>query len=158
MQLRIPGPTPCPPSVLKAMSKQMINHRGKEFGELLNYMTGKLKEVFQTKNDVFLLTSSGTGGMEAAVVNTLSPGDKVLALCNGFFGERFAETAEEFGAEVTRLNFDWGQPVDPERVRQALKSEAKIKAVLVIHNETSTGVTNELETITRIVKEFNKLL
>lgn len=158
LQLRIPGPTPCPPEVLKAISKQMINHRGKEFGELLSHITAKLKELFQTKGDVFLLTGSGTGGLEAAVVNTLSPGDKVLAISNGFFGERFTEIAEEFGAEVKRLAFEWGKPVDPEAVRKALKAEPGIKAALIIHNETSTGVTNDLKSISAIAKEFDKLV
>jgi len=78
-QLRIPGPTPCPPEVLKAIGRQMINHRGKEFAEIIRDITPKLQQVFQTKNDVFFLASSGTGGMEAGVVNTLSPGDKILA-------------------------------------------------------------------------------
>ncbi len=158
MQLRIPGPTPCPPEVLQAISKQMINHRGKEFGELLHHITAKLKELFQTKGDVFLLTGSGTGGMEASVVNTLSPGDKVLAISNGFFGERFTELAEEFGAEVKRLAFDWGKPVDPDAVHQALKAGPGIKAVLVTHNETSTGITNDLKAISAIAKEFDKLV
>lgn len=158
MQLRIPGPTPCPPQVLQAVSKQMIDHRGKEFGELIRSITIKLKELFQTAGDVFLLTASGTGGMEAAVVNTLSPGDKVLATSNGFFGDRFTEIAEQFGAKVKHLTFDWGQPIDPEAVRQALKREPEIKAVMVTHNETSTGVTNDLETISAIAKEFDKLV
>jgi aspartate aminotransferase-like enzyme len=79
-QLRIPGPTPCPKEVLQAMSRQMINHRGPQFTQLLNDVTAKLKELFQTKADVFLLTGSGTGGLEAAIVNTLSPGDKVLSV------------------------------------------------------------------------------
>ena len=158
MQLRIPGPTPCPPEVLQAVSRQMINHRGKEFGELIYSVTAKLKELFQTKNDVFLLTGSGTGGMEAAVVNTLSPGDKVLAVSNGFFGERFADIAEAYGADVKRLSFDWGKPADPEAVRQALKADAGITTVLVTHNETSTGVTSDLKSISSIVKEFDKLI
>ena len=158
MQLRIPGPTPCPPEVLQAAGRQMINHRGKEFGEIIHSVTAKLKELFQTKNDVFLLTGSGTGGMEAAVVNTLSPGDKVLVVSNGFFGERFAEIPECYGAEVKRLSFEWGEPADPEAVRQALKASPGIKAVLVTHNETSTGVTNDLRSISTIVKEFDKLI
>ena len=83
MQLRIPGPTPCPPEALEAMGRQMINHRGGEFGKIINSITGKLKQAFQTKGDVFVLTTSGTGGLEAAIVNTLSPGDKVLSLANG---------------------------------------------------------------------------
>jgi aspartate aminotransferase-like enzyme len=157
-QLRIPGPTPCPPEVLKAIGRQMINHRGKEFAEIIHSITPKLKEVFQTKGDVFLLTGSGTGGMEAAVVNTLSPGDKVLATSCGFFGDRFAEIAETYGAEVKRLNFDWGKPVDPDAVRQALKADSGVKAVLVTHNETSTGVTNDLKSISAIAKESDKLV
>ncbi len=157
-QLRIPGPTPCPPQILKAISRQMINHRGKEFATIIRDVTAKLKEVFQTKNDVFLLTGSGTGGMEAAVVNTLSPGDKVLATSCGFFGDRFAEIAEVYGAEVKRLNFEWGKPVDPDAVHKALKADPGIKAVLVTHNETSTGVTNDLKSIAAIANEFDKLV
>ncbi len=158
MQLRVPGPTPCPEEVLQAMTRQMINHRGKEFGELIHQLTDRLKVLFQTKNDVFILTSSGTGGMEAVVVNTLSPGDKILAICNGFFGERFAGIAEQFGAEVKRLSFEWGTPADPEEVRRALRGDSNIKAVLVTHNETSTGLTNDLASISAIAKEFDKLL
>jgi len=158
MQLRIPGPTPCPPQALQAMARQMINHRGKEFAEILNSVTMKLKQVFQTREDVFLLTSSGTGGLEAAIVNTLSPNDKILATSCGFFGDRFADIAEQYGAKVERLNFEWGKPVAPEAVSKALKAGGDIKAVLVTHNETSTGVTNDLSKISSIVKEFDKLL
>jgi aspartate aminotransferase-like enzyme len=136
----------------------MINHRGGEFGQILNKVTANLKQLFQTKGDVFLLTSSGTGGLEAAIVNTLSPGDKVLSVSIGVFGERFATIAQEFGAEVIPLSFEWGKAVDADAVRQALKAETKIKAVLVTHNETSTGVTNDLASISSIVKEFDKLL
>lgn len=156
--LRIPGPTPVPDEVLQAMTKQMINHRGPEFGQILKGVTEKLKQLLQTKGDVFLLTSSGTGGLEAAVVNTLSPGDKVLSVSNGVFGERFASIAEQFGAEVTPLKFEWGKAVDPDAVRQALQNKSEVKAVLVTHNETSTGVTNDLGTISSVIKEFDKLL
>ncbi len=158
MSLRIPGPTPCPERVLQAMTKQMINHRGKEFAELIKEVTSRLKELFQTKSDVFILTSSGTGAMEAAVVNTLSPGDRVLAVSNGVFGERFAAIAESYGAEVNRLDFQWGQAVEPTAVGQALDFDPSIKAVLVTHNETSTGVANDLETISAVVKDRGKLL
>ena len=156
--LRIPGPTPCPSEILQAMTKQMINHRGGEFGQILNGVTAKLKQLFQTKGDVFLLTASGTGGLEATIVNTLSLGDKVLAVSNGVFGERFAAIAKQFGAEVIPLRFEWGKAVDADAVRQALHTAPKIKAVLVTHNETSTGVTNNLASISSIVKEFDKLL
>lgn len=158
MQLRIPGPTPCPDEVLQAMTRQMINHRGKEFGELLHHITDQLKGLFQTKGDVLILTASGTGGMEAAVANTLSPGDKVLSVSSGAFGDRFADIAEQFGAEVTRLCFEWGSAADPGAVRQALKADPSIKAVLVTHNETSTGVTNDLASISAVVKQFDSLL
>ncbi len=156
--LRIPGPTPCPSEVLQAMTKQMINHRGEEFGQILNKVTANLKRLFQTKGDVFLLTSSGTGGLETAIVNTLSPGDKILSVSIGAFGERFATIAQQFGAEVIPLRFEWGKAADVDAVRQALSTEPKIKAVLVTHNETSTGVTNDLASINSVVKEFDKLL
>ncbi|MBI2860025.1 MAG: alanine--glyoxylate aminotransferase family protein [Chloroflexi bacterium] len=157
-QLRIPGPTPCPDKVLQAMSRQMVNHRGVEFARTIENTTAKLKQVFQTANDVLLLTGSGTGGMEAAIVNTLSPGDKVLAVTIGVFGDRFANIARQFGAEVTPLSFEWGRPADPDAVRSALNADPGIKAVLVTHNETSTGVTNDLAAISAVVKEFDKLL
>lgn len=155
--LRIPGPTPCPPEVLEVMSWQMINHRGKEFAELIRRITGRLKMVFQTKGDVFVLTCSGTGSVESAVVNTLSPGDRVLAISNGFFGDRFTEVAKAYGAEVVPLPFPWGKGVDPEAVRNALRRDPGIIAVTMVHNETSTGVTNNLAAVGRVVKEFDKL-
>ncbi|MFC2006789.1 pyridoxal-phosphate-dependent aminotransferase family protein [Chloroflexota bacterium] len=156
--LRIPGPTPCPPEVLQAMGRQMINHRGSQFSTILNDVTDKLKGLFQTKNDIFLLTGSGTGGMEAAIVNTLSPGDKVLAISIGVFGERFINIAQSFGTQVIPLRAEWGKAADINIIRQSLKAEPEIKAVLVTHNETSTGVTNDLASISSIVKEFDKLL
>ncbi len=158
VELRVPGPTPLPEEVIQAMTKQMINHRGPEFGQILNEVTANLKQIFQTKNDVLLLTSSGTGGLEAAIVNTLSPGDKVLSVSNGVFAERFAAVAGQFGAEVIPLRFEWGTAADVDAVRQALQAEPEIKAVLVTHNETSTGVTNDLASISSVVKEFDKLL
>ena len=158
MNLRIPGPTPLPDKVLEAMTRQMINHRGKEFSELINEVTAKLKGLFQTKEDVLILTASGTGGMEAAIVNTLSSGDKVLAATCGVFGERFTQIAEQYGAEVSRVRFEWGRAVEPEAIQRALDSDPSIVAVLVTHNETSTGVTNDLASISAVVKKFDKLL
>ena len=156
--LRIPGPTPCPSDVLQAMTRQMINHRGPEFGQILNDVTDKLKQLFQTKGDVLLLTGSGTGGLEAVIVNTLSPGDKVLSVSIGVFGDRFASIAEQFGAEVISLRFEWGKAAEVAAIRQALQAEPGIKAVLVTHNETSTGATNDLASISSVVKEYDKLL
>ncbi len=157
-QLRIPGPTPIPDDVLQAMAKQMINHRGPEFIELINGVTDKLKQLFQTKNDLFLLTASGTGGLEAAIVNTLSPGDKVLSASIGVFGDRFASIAQQYGAQVIPLRFEWGKAADTDTIRRALQDDPEIKAVMVTHNETSTGVTNDLASISSLVKEFDKLL
>ncbi len=157
-QLRIPGPTPCPPEVLKAMARPMINHRGPEFHQIINDVTRKMKDVFQTKNDLYLLSGSGTGGLEAAVVNMLSPGDKILSISIGVFGDRWANIARTYGADVTDLKFEWGTAADPDAVKKAINTNPDVKAVLVTHNETSTGVTNDLEAISKIVKEAGKLL
>lgn len=152
MNLRIPGPTPCSPDVLQAMSAQMINHRGPEFAALMERLTSGLQPFFQTQREVLLMTCSGTGGMEAAIVNTLSPGDRVLAVSIGAFGNRFAEIAELYGADVTRLEVEWGRAVEPEQVRDALRAGFDYRAVLVTHNETSTGVTNPLAAIADVVR------
>ncbi len=157
-QLRIPGPTPCPPEVLEAMGWPMVNHRGPEFKKMLYEVTDKIKKVYQTENDLYLLTGSGTGGLEAAVVNMLSPGDKVLSVSIGVFGHRWANIARTFGADVVPLNFEWGKAADPDAIKDAIKANPDIKAVMVTHNETSTGVTNDLEPITKVVKAAGKLL
>ncbi len=156
--LRIPGPTPCPPEVLEAMARQMINHRGPEFAELIRRVTTRTKMVFETQHDVLILTTSGTGGLEAAVVNTLSPGDRVLALSCGEFGERFSAIAERYGADVTKLVVFPGESFDPLEVDSALEHVPDAKAVLVTHNETSTGVENPLQEIAGVVKAHGKLL
>lgn len=157
--LRTPGPTPIPEDIYAAMSDPMINHRGPEFFELITECTEKLKQVFMTEQDVFILTSSGTGALEASIVNTLSPGDKVLAASAGSFGDRYADALEAYGAAVQRLNFEWGEPVDPDAVRRSLQADPEIRAVMITHNETSTGVTHDLQRIAGVVKgEFGKLL
>ena len=158
MNLRIPGPIPVTKDILEAMAGPMINHRGPQFKEILYRVTNRIQTIFETDNDVYILTSSGTGAMEASIVNTLSPGDEVLNLSIGFFGDRFGEIARTYGASVTELSFPWGKSVDVDRVREALQSNANIKAVLVTHNETSTGVTNNLEEIAAVVKgDFDKI-
>lgn len=152
VNLRIPGPTPCPPDVLEACGRQMINHRGPEFADMIARMTAKLQKLFQTRYDVFILTCAGTGVMEAAIVNTLSPGDKVLNVSIGVFGNRFAQIAEAYGARVTRLDVEWGKAADPEEVARAVQADPELKAVLVTHNETSTGVTNDLGAIAKAIR------
>jgi aspartate aminotransferase-like enzyme len=159
VNLRIPGPIPVPDDILDKMSTQMMNHRGPKFKEMLFRITDGLKQVFQTENDIFVLTSSGTGAMEAAVANTLSPGEKVLCASIGSFGDRFGKIASTFGADVTMLNFPQGTAVVVDELRRALDANPEITSVLVTHNETNTGVTNDLERITKVVKgEFDKLL
>jgi aspartate aminotransferase-like enzyme len=140
------------------MARPMINHRGAEYHQMIADVTQKMKQVFQTKNDLYLLTGSGTGGLEAAVVNMLSPKDKVLSVSIGVFGDRWANIAKTFGAEVVKLDFEWGKAADPDAVNKAIKANPDIKAVLVTHNETSTGVTNDLEAISKLVKGAGKLL
>src|SRR3990172_6428245 len=152
MNLRIPGPTPVPPVVLEACARPMINHRGPEFGELIRDLTARLKRFFRTDNDVLILTASGTGGMEAAIVNTLSPGDRVLAVSIGAFGDRFANIARAYGADIVKLDFPWGTAADPDQIAAKLAAYPTIKAVLATHNETSTGVTNDLASISEVVR------
>ncbi len=151
MNLRIPGPTPLPPDVLAALGQQMINHRGPEFEAMFRDVTAWLKVFFETEADLFLLTCSGTGGLEAAVVNTLSPGDRVLAVTIGTFGDRFAEIAEAYGAAVTRLAFPLGQAADPMAVADKISQEGPFAAVLMTHNETSSGVTNDVEALCQAI-------
>jgi len=152
VNLRIPGPTPCPDDVLQAMSRQMINHRGPEFQEIIARITSNLQQFFETKNDVLTLTSAGTGAIEAAVVNTFSPGDRALCVSIGVFGDRFADIAQTYGVNVEKLSFEQGTAADPEAVAEALKKDASFKAVMVTHNETSTGVTNDLGAIAKAIR------
>lgn len=158
--LMIPGPTAVPQSILLAGAAPMINHRGPEFKAALDECTQGLKNIFQTSADMYILTSSGTGGLEAAVVNMLSPGDRVLSVSIGVFGDRFADIAETYGANVEKMDFEMGMAADPEKIRARLVEDTakEIKAVLVTQNETSTGVTNDLKTIAGVVQEHGALL
>jgi aspartate aminotransferase-like enzyme len=156
MELRIPGPTPLPEEVLQAVGQQMINHRGPEFAALLARIIARLKEFFQTEGEIFVLSASGTGGQEAAIVNLLSPGDRVLAVINGYFGERLAAIAEVFGAQLTRLEFPWGRAIDPQVVEARLADDGPFKLVLVVHNETSTGMTNDLAAMAGAVHSLDE--
>ena len=158
MNLRIPGPTPCPDDVLEAVGAPMMNHRGPEFAAIVRRVTDGLNHVFGVSGDVLTLTASGTGGLEAAIVNTLSPGDRVLAVTIGVFGERLAAIAEAYGAEVARYEVEWGDAADPDELARRLDADPAVKAVLVTHNETSTGVTNPLEAIAAVVREHGPLL
>jgi len=156
--LRIPGPVPLPDNVLEIAGSQMMNHRGPEYADMLDRMTKNLKTVFMTQNDAYFITSSGTGAMETAIVNTISPGDKVLSIIIGAFGERFAEIAEAYGAEVTKVAFDLGQAADIDKVRDTLKGMSDLKAVIFTHNESSTGVSNPLQELCQVIHEESDAL
>jgi aspartate aminotransferase-like enzyme len=155
VNLRIPGPTSLPPAVREAGGRQMINHRGPEFAALLERIRRGLQPFFGTANDVVLLTCAGTGGLEAAIVNLLSPGDPVLAVSVGAFGDRFAEIAATYGAAVTRLEVPWGEAATPEALADAL-ARAPVggyRAILLTHNETSTGVINPIPHLAAVARE-----
>lgn len=156
--LMIPGPTPVPPTVVAAMSQPLIGHRSDDFAKLHEQIVGKLKKVFQTDNDIFILTNSGTGALETAIANTVNPGDKVLALITGNFGERFAKIAKAYGAQVDEVQFVWGRDVDLNVVQEKLSADPGIKIVLATQNETSTGVTNDIAGIGALVAKTPALL
>ena len=155
--LRIPGPTPLPEPVREAAGRQMVNHRGPEFKELIQRVTGRLQTAFATRNDLLILTASGTGALEAAVVNHLSPGDVVLSVSIGSFGDRFARIATTYGASVTKIDAEWGSAARPDDVAEALRDMASrgqpARAILLTHNETSTGVENPLEHLAAAVRD-----
>jgi aspartate aminotransferase-like enzyme len=150
--LRTPGPTPIPHEVREAQSQQMIDHRGTEFGELLRETSAGLAELIGTSGEVLLITGSGSGAMEAAVVNTLSPGDRVLVVTIGSFGDRFAKIAGAFGADVERFEVEWGSAASPDALRAHLDASDPYRAVLVTHNETSTGVANPMRALADAVR------
>ncbi len=151
--LRIPGPTSLPDVVREAGAHQMVNHRGPEFAVLQNSIIARLKTFYRTEHDVLIVTAAGTGGLESAIVSFLSPGDRVLAITIGAFGDRFAKIATVYGADVTKVAFDWGKAADVARVREALTAGGPWKAVLMTQNETSTAVTNPIGELAAVVKE-----
>jgi len=146
-RLFTPGPTPVPERIALAMAHPIIHHRAPEFEELFVEVNEGLKYLFRTQNDVFTLTASGTGAMEAAVVNTLSAGDRVLVIRGGKFGERWAELCEAYGVEIVSIEVEWGHAVDPDEIARTLEADPEIKAVLATQSETSTGVLHDIETI-----------
>lgn len=158
--LRIPGPTEVPEDALNAMATPMISHRGKQFEELFMQVTEGLKSIFLTEGDILIFPAAGTGGMEAAVVNLFSQGDRVMVISVGVFGDRFADICQVFGLDVVKLDFPWGTSADIQIVEDALKQDRtkQIKGVIITHNETSTGVMNDIKAISNIVKKHGALL
>lgn len=156
--LLTPGPTPLPSEVLESMSRPIIHHRTPQFQSILKEATEGLRYVFQTKNDVFILASSGTGAMEAAVINLLSAQDTALTIQGGKFGERWTEICKAYGINAEVIDVEWGKAVDPALIEKKLKSNPKIKAVFTTLCETSTGVSNDIGAIGKVVKETGAAL
>lgn len=160
LMLMIPGPTPVPENVLLALAKHPIGHRSGEFSQIMEDVTANLKWLHQTENDVLMLTVSGTGAVEAGMINFFSPGDRVLVVHNGKFGERWAEVAKAFALDVQEVTAPWGQPIDPNDLKSALADDTAkaIKGVIITHSETSTGVINDLETMAKYIKAHGALI
>jgi len=158
--LLIPGPTPLPPEVLKSLGRQMTNPRAPGFARILAETLAGLQEVFQTRHDVIPLVASGTGGLEASIVNFLSPGDRVLSVCNGHFCEEYAAIAEQFGARVDRVSAEWGHPLPREAIAAHLRADVRreYRAVLVTQSETSTGVHNDVRAVRAMLGDHPALL
>ncbi|KKN29467.1 hypothetical protein LCGC14_0843830 [marine sediment metagenome] len=151
-KLFTPGPTPLPEEVRLIQARGIIHHRSKEFSDVFKEIREELKYVFQTKEEVLLFSSSGTGAMEAVVANLFSPGDKVLVIRGGKFGERWAEIADAFSLKVLSIDLEWGHVVNPELIEKKLRENSGIKAVFTQLVETSTGVVYDIETIARVTK------
>ena len=144
--LQLPGPTNVPDRILRAMDRATIDHRGAEFGQLGLRILEGLREIFRTEGRVLIYPASGTGAWEAAMVNTLSAGDLVVGFDSGVFAEKWTGVARNLGLEVEVLPSDWRRAIDPAALEERLRSDSdgRIKAVMVVHNETSTGVTNDV--------------
>ncbi|MDD5617831.1 MAG: alanine--glyoxylate aminotransferase family protein [Candidatus Omnitrophica bacterium] len=155
--LLTPGPTPLPPYVREAMAKEIIHHRTPQFQNILKETEEGLKYVFQTKNNVYILASSGTGAMESAVANTVCAGDKVVVIEGGKFGERWTELCKVFGANVELVKVEWGKAVDPKLIKSILEKDNSIKAVFATHCETSTGVVTDIQSLGNIIKNTNAI-
>ena len=149
-----PGPTPISEEVLLEHARPLLHHRSPEFSKIFIEVTEKLKKLFKTKNDVFILTASGTGAMEAAVTNSFSTGDKVLVANAGNFGERFKKISKKFNLNVISLDYEWGEIVNPDDIKKSLDENPDIKGVMLQFSETSTGALNDIKTIGSIVKKY----
>lgn len=156
--LLAPGPVNLHPEVRKALALPMIHHRTPEFDKILKRVLTNIKTVFQTKEDVYLLTATGSGGMEALLVNTISPGDKVLAIVSGKFGERWADMAKVFGAVVTIIEVPWGEAVNVSAVEAHLQKNPDTRAVLCQACETSTAVAHPIKEIAAVVQKYSDTL
>lgn len=156
--LLAPGPTPVPPEVLLAMAAPIIHHRSPDFLPVLDEAKKGLQWLFQTNNDVLILCSTGTGGMVGSVNNFFSRGEKVLVINGGKFGERWTEICQSYGLDPREIMVEWGYPVNPETVEDALSKDKDIKGVFVQASETSTGVYHDIAALASIVKKYDDTL
>jgi aspartate aminotransferase-like enzyme len=156
--LLTPGPTPVPPEVLAELAKPIIHHRERDYREIYERCLARLQEVYRTKNDVLMFTSSGTGAFESAVANLTSPGDRQLVLSAGNFGERWAGMAKAFGADLVHARLEWGETPEPEDLRSALADAGDVKVVYLTHSETSTGVVCDVQALAAVAKEAGALV
>ncbi len=156
--LLTPGPTPLPPEVCEAQARPIIHHRTPQFQAILKEASEGMKYIFQTSHDVYILASSGTGAMEAAVVNLCSAGDTVVTVEAGKFGERWTEIAKAYGINCEVIKVEWGKAVDPKEIEKKLKANPKIKAVFTTLCETSTGVATDIEAVGKAVKDTDAVL
>lgn len=154
-QLRIPGPTPIPQSVQQAMNQAMVGHRDHETKDLIHTIQPLLRPIFGTEQDVIVLASSGTGGLETAAVNIAKAGDEVLVAVTGAFGDRFASICEAHDLKTHRMNVTWGKAADPEELKTFLQKNPAIQAVFLTFCETSTGVINPIKELAEVVHEFS---
>ena len=152
--LLIPGPTPLPQRVIQAMCRNMISHRGEDYGKIFGSVLSRLKKIFGTQNEILLFPSSGTGGLESSIANLFSKGDSILSLSCGHFGNRFIQIAEAYGLKVNKITTTWGKTPDLNKMYEVLKQDNTIKGVLITHNETSTGVMLDLKAIGKVLKDF----
>ncbi len=156
-ELRIPGPVPVPSRVLQAAAAPMINHRGADFRQRMPALLARLQRVFRTENCLVPITGSGTAAMEAAVSNLINPGDPVMVFVGGSFGERWAQICRAFGAQVHELTYSWGEGLDPERAQEALQRHPEVMVVFATQNESSTGVLNDIQGLSKAAAKADAL-
>jgi serine---pyruvate transaminase len=156
--LMTPGPTPVPPEVLAELARPIIHHRERDYREIYEQALARLRDIYRTENDVLMFTSSGTGGLESAVANLTSPGDRQLVLSAGNFGERWASIAKAFGADLVHERLEWGETPEPDDLRRALADAGDVRVVYLTHSETSTGVVCDVQALAAVGKEAGAIV
>jgi serine---pyruvate transaminase len=156
--LLTPGPTPVPPQVLAALAEPIVHHRGRDFRDIYERCLARLQQVYRTRNDVLLFTTSGTGAFESAVANLTSPGDRQLVLSAGNFGERWAAMAKAYGADLAHARLDWGETPDADDLRSALADAGEVSVVYLTHSETSTGAVSDVQSLAAVTKDAGALV